>query len=328
MPATIPADTTDGHTVTSLPTIKRAVTDPLTGAVSYEDHPVLPDIPIHYAGGGGVTATHPVKKDDEGIVVFASRPLDSWHQSGGTQPPVDNRMHHLGDGMYVPGVRSTPRKLPQVGPDSHQIRSDDKKHVAELHPETGAHVKSADPSTAPASDSFDPFTQATKFFEHMVHPTSGIAGNATDGGTTHSHGVTHAAGAFMAALNALHQVLAHPVMGALLSAAGGQHLVQAHPTAGVMIASTASIALSAPSVSLPPGSITASNLGSGAVAANIGPLGGDLSGTLPNPSVVSINHVSNAQTLINAANDSAAATAGVLVGHLYRNGSILMVRVA
>lgn len=35
----------------------------------------------------------------------------------------------------------------------------------------------------------------------------------------------------------------------------------------------------------------------------------------------------NLPTLVNAANDAAAAAAGVLVGQMYRNGSILMVRV-
>lgn len=33
-------------------------------------------------------------------------------------------------------------------------------------------------------------------------------------------------------------------------------------------------------------------------------------------------------TLINAADDTAAATAGVLIGGLYRNGSVVMVRVS
>ena len=46
--------------------------------------------------------------------------------------------------------------------------------------------------------------------------------------------------------------------------------------------------------------------------------------------VVSLLNVSNANMLPNAANDSAAAALvpPVSVGHLYRNGSVLMVRVA
>jgi hypothetical protein len=35
----------------------------------------------------------------------------------------------------------------------------------------------------------------------------------------------------------------------------------------------------------------------------------------------------NLPVLVNAANDAAAAAAGVLVGQIYRNGSVLMMRV-
>lgn len=45
-------------------------------------------------------------------------------------------------------------------------------------------------------------------------------------------------------------------------------------------------------------------------------------GTVTLPATVAI------ATLTDAANDAAAATAGVAVGRLYRNGSILMVRIA
>lgn len=37
--------------------------------------------------------------------------------------------------------------------------------------------------------------------------------------------------------------------------------------------------------------------------------------------------LTNLDQLVNAANDAAAATAGVEVGHLYRNGSVLMARI-
>lgn len=38
--------------------------------------------------------------------------------------------------------------------------------------------------------------------------------------------------------------------------------------------------------------------------------------------------VADFTSLTNAANDAAAATAGVSIGELYRNGSVVMVRVA
>lgn len=38
-------------------------------------------------------------------------------------------------------------------------------------------------------------------------------------------------------------------------------------------------------------------------------------------------YFNNMKTLTNAVNDAAAASAGVAVGEMYRNGSVLMVRV-
>lgn len=336
MPCTMTEDTKDGHSCVPLPTIKRSVTDPVTGTVSYVDHQVHPDVPVHFAGGGGVTATHPVKKGDEGLVVYADRALDSWRTQGGTAQPIDDRMHHLGDGTYIPGVRSDPRKLQQVSNDAHHVRSDDKKHVSELHPQTGISHTSVDPSTAPASDSFDPLSMATKFYRHIVQGAKGILGSATDGGTTHDHGVTHGDGAFMRVANALHSVLAHPTNGASMNAANLLHSVMAHPdlgallsgdhgsstvtasAAGVLLNSASAINLSAPSIGLPLGSIGGDALGSDAASSNIGDLGGDLAGTLPNPQVIGLSHV-DAHLLPVAASDAAAAALGVPIGGLYLN---------
>jgi hypothetical protein len=67
-----------------------------------------------------------------------------------------------------------------------------------------------------------------------------------------------------------------------------------------------------------------SGVGSGglsqnAAANNIGQLGGDLAGVLPNPDVVGCLNIRNAHLLIDAASDSAAAKKGVEVGQLYKN---------
>lgn len=142
MPCIITEDS-DGHTCSAQPTIKRRV-DNADGTTTYEDHPVHVDVPVHFHSGGGTTFTHPVKKDDEGILVYASRNIDGWHQSGGTQQPLDDRMNHQADAMYIPGIRSTPRKLdPPPSTTSSQMRSDDGKHIVDLHPQNGLSLKSS-----------------------------------------------------------------------------------------------------------------------------------------------------------------------------------------
>lgn len=331
----------DGHSATLQPVTKLKKIDPTTGETTYEDHTVYVDTPVHFAGGGGVTATHPIAQGDEGIVLHAARDFDAWRQSGGTQQPMDNGVNNSGNAIHIPGVRSDPRKLQQVSTVAHHVRSDDKKHVSEVHPQTGITHTSVDPSTAPASSSFDPLTMATKFIRHAVQGASGLLGQAVSGSTTHDHGIDYGNGPFMRAANALHSVLCHPSNGASLNAANLLHSVMAHPTlgavlsalngahtvkatpSGVALASSSGISLSCPAggLSLPSASIGGGSLSVGAAASNVGTLGGDLAGTLPNPTVVGLGHV-DAHLLPSATSDSAAATAGVVVGGLYRNTAV------
>lgn len=90
------------------------------------------DVPIHFPGGGGVTLTFPMVKGDEGLLVFASRCIDAWWQSGDVQPQAEIRMHSLSDGFFFPGFRSQPRKLANVSTDSTQLRADDGTYYVEL----------------------------------------------------------------------------------------------------------------------------------------------------------------------------------------------------
>lgn len=127
----------DGHTAT----IQHAINAMITmddGSVQSQAMPLLSDAPVHFAGGGGVTTTHPIATGDEGIAIHAARNQDGWHQSGGIQDPIDARIHSLSDARYIPGGRSNPRMLsPAPSNTSGQTRSDDGNHVADLHPTNG-----------------------------------------------------------------------------------------------------------------------------------------------------------------------------------------------
>jgi hypothetical protein len=302
MPITATQDSADGHTGTFQVTVKRAVQNLSTGDITYVDHPVSVDVPVNHPGGGSVVTTYPTKAGDEGVGVVASRNIDGWHQNGKTQPPVDNRMHHLGDMMHLRGYKSDPNKLQQVGADSIQHRSVDKKHVAEVHPENGITHRVVDPSTPPASENFDPFTAATKFFEHLSHPTDGVKGRAVDGDKEHSHGVDHDSGAWMSADN-------------------GDHTVKAEPGQGVSVKSKKLVDISSDAqlnLSAPPGMLS---IPLHAISGAIGSLGGDLGGSIEEPKVVSLSHV-NASDLKVASTDAAASALGVPLYGAYLNQSV------
>lgn len=103
------------------------------GTVSDVQMPLLQDCPIQWLGGGGVTVTVPVAKDDECLVILCNRSIDDWWSQGGVQTPTAIQMHNLSDGFCLPGVRSQPRAF-DVDLTQAQIRSDDGTTVFSLNP--------------------------------------------------------------------------------------------------------------------------------------------------------------------------------------------------
>jgi phage baseplate assembly protein gpV len=89
-----------------------------------------------FPSGGGCTLTFPLQPGDECLVVFASRCIDGWWQSGGSQLPMEPRMHDLSDGFAIPGPRSKARPLPNVSTSAVQLRSDDGQAYVQLNPGT------------------------------------------------------------------------------------------------------------------------------------------------------------------------------------------------
>src|SRR5260363_73502 len=84
---TSPSSGSSTASVTVRPAIQGVVRrlDRETATVRTEavELPLLGDVPVFFPRGGGCTLTFPVQKGDECVVVFASRCIDGWWQSGG-----------------------------------------------------------------------------------------------------------------------------------------------------------------------------------------------------------------------------------------------------
>ncbi|MBU9175845.1 Gp138 family membrane-puncturing spike protein [Burkholderia gladioli] len=107
------------------------------GTLTTVELPQLVDCPAQFPSGGNSTLTFPVAHGDECLVVFASRCIDAWWQSGGVQELADTRMHSLSDGFALLGFRSQPRVLANVSTTSAQLRSDDGATFIDLNPTAG-----------------------------------------------------------------------------------------------------------------------------------------------------------------------------------------------
>jgi len=139
VPCTIVSVDFAKQTCTVQPTVKAAVRKS-DGTQEWQSLPVIPDAPLHFPGGGGVSLTFPVKAGDEALAVVSARPIDAWHQSGGEQQQTAMRMHDLSDAMVLVGFRSAPNALPNVSPDAVQMRSNDGTSTLSLHPTEGISI--------------------------------------------------------------------------------------------------------------------------------------------------------------------------------------------
>lgn len=113
------------------PSIQALWRDPL-GNQTWQTMPLCLDVPVMFPGGGGCTMTFPLVEGDECLLIFASRCIDSWWQSGGIGVQAEMRMHDLSDGFCLPGPRSQPRVLSGVSTSALQIRSDDGSAFVEI----------------------------------------------------------------------------------------------------------------------------------------------------------------------------------------------------
>jgi len=123
LPATVTAVNLTAQTVSAQPNVKGTVTAK-DGSQSQVSMPMLVDVPICWPKAGGFAVTLPVTIGDEILVVFASRCIDGWWQSGGEQKAAEDRMHDLSDGFAIFAPTSQSKKLANVQTDGIEIRNE------------------------------------------------------------------------------------------------------------------------------------------------------------------------------------------------------------
>lgn len=124
MPGVVQSVDLDAMTCEVQPAIQGTIVDE-NGDTKNVDYPLLTDVPIVFPSAGGFIITFPIKSGDEVLVVFASRCIDAWWQSGGVKnQAMEIRMHDLSDGFAIPGPRSQPKTVDSISSTGLQIRND------------------------------------------------------------------------------------------------------------------------------------------------------------------------------------------------------------
>lgn len=120
-------------TVSVQPAIQGQVEDE-SGKVQSVDLPLLIHVPIQFPTAGGFALTLPVAVNDEVLILWASRCIDAWWQSGGVQRPIEARMHDISDGFALLGIRSVPKVIPNISPTAAQLRNNAGTSYIEIQP--------------------------------------------------------------------------------------------------------------------------------------------------------------------------------------------------
>ncbi len=142
LPAIVVAANLAAQTVSAQPTIQGTITGP-DGVARNVNLPLLVDVPIVWPRAGGFALTFPVAPGDEVLIVFASRCIDSWWQSGGIGAPAEVRMHDLSDGFAILAPTSQPKRLGGVSSSNVQLRDSAGSTFVEITPSGAVNIVAA-----------------------------------------------------------------------------------------------------------------------------------------------------------------------------------------
>jgi len=179
IPAFLAEDLAADQTVTVQIAIQERVRTP--AGAQWWDLPPIQKVPIVIPRGGGFSVTLPLKKGDEGLLVFCDACFDFWWLNGKNDAPRAQNLdpgqslpsgsqiqcgvvrHDFWDCGFIPGMFSQPNKLSNYSTTSLQIRSDDGNTIIDVAETavtvTAAHVNVESSGGTPLALMNDTFYQ-------------------------------------------------------------------------------------------------------------------------------------------------------------------------
>lgn len=136
--------------------------------------------PLVFMNGGGAVLTFPVKEGDEALVVFASRCIDGWWQTGDISPQAEFRMHDISDGFVVVGPRSAAKAVGAWSSDRVELRTEDSSAVISLDTTSG--------DVEVTSSANITLTAPNIIFNGNIQHTGSFVSNGKNVGSNHTHG--------------------------------------------------------------------------------------------------------------------------------------------
>lgn len=86
------------------PAVRRVIEDE-NGDLWEEDYPIIDNVPVEWPGAGGFYIHFPIEAGDTGTLVFCTRAIAEWRETGKMSTPGDLRLHGIGAPVFRPGLR-------------------------------------------------------------------------------------------------------------------------------------------------------------------------------------------------------------------------------
>lgn len=189
IPGIVESVNLEENTVEVQPTIQGWFQDE-TLTFDWHTMPLLLDVPIMWQKAGGFSITMPVQKGDECLVIFASRCIDSWWNSGGIAVQAELRMHDLSDGFAFIGPSSLPNVIADVSATDVEIRNAAGTQKIALQPSGDINITTTGNINAQCQDAnvtaIDQITLTAPIVG--VHGTLEVLGNVIATGTINAVG--------------------------------------------------------------------------------------------------------------------------------------------
>lgn len=113
MPGLIVSYDAASQTATVRPALRRVVADE-NGDLVAEELPPIPNVPVCWPGGSGLTVHGTLAAGDTGDLIFSSWSHSEWQASGRVSTPGDLRANSLGHAKLYPGLRSRANAAPDT----------------------------------------------------------------------------------------------------------------------------------------------------------------------------------------------------------------------
>ena len=122
LPAIVQSFNAQAQTVDVQPTIRERVILE-DNSISYQQYPLLINVPILYPQAGDYSITFPIKRGDECLVIFSDISIDNWWLYGNVQNPIEQRRHDLSDGIAIFGLKNQSKLVGQSVSNSLVIKN-------------------------------------------------------------------------------------------------------------------------------------------------------------------------------------------------------------